>query len=510
MIRDIVSPLIDQLAGEGFILDRFYAMHICTPTRAALQTGVYPISLGIQANVFLTHTKQCLQSERILIAEAIRANGYATHLVGKWHLGYSSWDCLPCARGYDTAYGYTQGETDYFDHTIVKYQDFYYCSAGNDTHNVSISTLPGTTGIYSMKLYQERINQILNDHDPEQPLFLFYSMQTVHAPFETTEYDLSPNCTDMTDPLCVMQGMINSAEDSLNRTITKFQEKGMWENTIMVYMSDNGSPSNNYGSNRPLRGYKATLFEGGVRTPAFLYSANETLVVPRGRTSCKVHVTDWYRTLIETTGGWDAYLEEHPNSTVPEELDSIDQSKLLLTGETEECLRDELLVHLDPVGQRAAYIKGDLKVLFGEEGLFLDDCVQGVSYNLSAIDYSNTQLYNLTMDPGERRNLADMFPDAVEELKERIQSYIKDEARLQCNAATFSGSFPIPTVPYYLPFDFPGGAKVTSSLATLKVKTAEAKTNAAKLYELYSTIQPDYLEETGPTLYKNCLSAPPG
>merc|ERR1719282_328193 len=78
-------------------------------------------------------------------------------------------------------------------------------------------------------------------------------------------------------------------------------------------------------------------------------------------------------------------------------------------------------------------------------------------YNLTTIDYTYIQLYNLTMDPGERRNLAGLFPDAVEELKERIQDYMKDEAPLQCSAATFSGSFPIDTVPYYLPFDFPGG-----------------------------------------------------
>merc|ERR1712048_159886 len=104
-------------------------------------------------------------------------------------------------------------------------------------------------------------------------------------------------------------------------------------------MSDNGASNNDYGSNRPLRGYKGTLFEGAVRTPSFLYSVNDEILVPRGRTSCKVHVTDWYSTLISVSGGWDAYLKQNPGSSKPDNLHSIDQSNFLLTGEDDECPR---------------------------------------------------------------------------------------------------------------------------------------------------------------------------
>eukprot|EP00116_Pleurobrachia_bachei_P005210 sb/3465472/ len=330
--KNITTPLFDKLASEGLILDRYYSQELCTPARASFHTGRYAIALGIEDEIFNPYTKECLDRDHILLPEVLRANGYATHLVGKWHLGYARWDCMPCTRGYQTAYGYTQGEIDYMSHKLSGYNDFYFCEKDDDEINWSI--LPNSTQKYSENLYTRRIKDLVESHNFYQPLFMMYSMQSVHSPFFAPDAYFSVDCLDKENASCVRQAMLNAAQDSISEIIESYKEVGMWNNTLMIVASDNGAQRSRFASSLPLRGWKNTLFEGGVRVPAFLYSPNPEILVPRGSTSCYIHVTDWYSSLIRWTGGWDAYnkMSKVRKSQI-DTLDSIDQSDFLFTGD---------------------------------------------------------------------------------------------------------------------------------------------------------------------------------
>ena len=259
-----------------------------------------------------------------------------------------------------------------------------------------------------------------------------------------------------------MQAMINAAEVSISEIIDAYEAKGMWNNTLLVFMSDNGAPESRFSSNIPLRGWKSMLFEGGIRTPAFIYSPNPEIVVPRGRTSCYVHVSDWYSSLIRWTGGWDALVElSKGRKSQIEKLDSIDHSGYLFTGENSTCPRDEILLNIDPVGNLAGYISGDFKALFGQQIIDRDDsCETGHRYifNEDCVNWNITRLYNITADPFETTDLSETHPDVLEELKERIVDYLDEMEPLQCTLPTLDNVFPTDDVKYYLPFDFPEGS----------------------------------------------------
>eukprot|EP00116_Pleurobrachia_bachei_P005350 sb/3465612/ len=293
------------------------------------------------------------------------------------------------------------------------------------------SILPNSTQKYSENLYTSRVKDLVESHNISQPLYMMYNMQSVHYPFFAPDAYFSEDCLDKENASCVRQAMLNAAQDSLSEVIESYKEAGIWNNTLMIVASDNGAQASRFASSLPLRGWKNTLFEGGVRVPAFLYSPNPDILVPRGSTSCYIHVTDWFSSLINWTGGWEAFAKiSKVRKSQIYTLDSIDQSDFLFTGNETSCLRNEILVHINPVNQDAAYIKGDYKALFG----------------LQSMSSQN--------DPFETNNLSETHPDVLEELKEKIIDHFHELEPLQCTLPDIKGAFPTEVMHYFLPFDF--------------------------------------------------------
>lgn len=449
-MNDLHTPLIDKLAAGGLKLTRHYTAWLCTPTRASLMSGRYPIQLGIQHDVFDTNTEECLNEKELLLPEVVRHNGYATHLVGKWHLGYARWSCMPCMRGFDSAFGYVMGQNGWLSHKLGDYYDFYKCGSTLED-GLQWEVLKKDKGVYSNYLYNRHVKNIIDDHDPEQPLFLYLTMQSVHSSYYAPENYYE--CTDT--KRCTMQAMLNSAEDYMGSVITYLKEKGMWKDTILLYASDNGGPNSAYNSNGPLRGHKSTLWEGGVRTPSFIYSENRDLIPNQSKqTDCYFHISDWFQTVISISGGWDGYISNTGN-TMPTGLDSIDQSHHLLDGSEGECPRTQIMLHIDPVKRVAGYYKNDYKLLIGDQDSSAS-CESDAFYplNIDSIDLSIIQLFNITADPNEADDTSDKYPDVVKDLVQDLTDYLKEQRPLQCQLPTIDGSFPTDAVPYYLPWDF--------------------------------------------------------
>ena len=463
---DISTPLMDKLAREGLILSRHYTAWACTPTRASIMTGRYPITLGIQHDVFQPNTMECLNEKELLLPEVLRHNGYATHLVGKWHLGYARWSCMPCMRGFDSAYGYINGKMGYYNHIAGGYYDFYKC-AYSHKYGLTWDVLTEDKDIYSVYLYNKRVKKLVEEHDPEKPLFLYLSMQSVHNPYEVPErYYKCHNSAR-----CTMQAMLSAAEDLLSDVISYYKAAGMWENTILVFHSDNGAPhtGKGYTSNGILRGWKGHLWEGGVRTVAFLYSESDALLKRRGETDCYVHVSDWYSTIVSMSGGWNKY-ESNTGLQKPSDLDSIDQWDYFTSSEEEDsCRRTEIMLHIDPVKRVAAYYKGRFKLLLGPQQ---DDskCLTDAAYplDIGSINLKIKQLFDVYSDPGEEHNIASGNPDIVQELLDDVIEYVSHQNPLQCQLPTIADSYPNSTVPYYLPWDWAGDEEMPETAYTYK------------------------------------------
>lgn len=444
----IKSPYIDHLATNGVILNRHYSAWMCTPTRASIMTGRYPISLGIQHDVFMIQTEECIPNSQHMLPEVVRSNGYATHMIGKWHLGYPRWDCLPCRRGFDTWMGYVNGQISYLSHYLGGYTDFMKCSNDPD-EGLQYNLLTNLSGIYSMDIYQSEALKIVKNHNPETPLFLYLAVQTPHSPFYSPTKYMTKGCLSSR---CVMQGMIKATEVYIKAVVDSLKKKDMWQDTIMIFHSDNGAMDTDFTSNFPLKGFKSELWDGGVRNPAFVYSENEELMPNRGvKSRSLIHVSDWYKTIIAMSGGWTNWMAA--GNIVPNDLDSIDQSGHILFGE--EGPRTNIMLHIDPVKRIAAYYKHDYKLLVGDQDAS-ESCSSSTFYplNVESIDLDIIQLYNMVDDPSETTDLWDYYPDIAKNMTDELLSYLSHQKPLQCQLETVEGAYPTTDVPYYLPWDF--------------------------------------------------------
>ncbi|MGA7905480.1 MAG: sulfatase-like hydrolase/transferase, partial [Terrimicrobiaceae bacterium] len=172
---EVKTPNIDKLATEGVRLESFYGMPVCTPSRAALMTGRYPMRLGLQTLViFPSHTYGLPTDERTL-PEALKDAGYQTYMVGKWHLGHADKKYWPQNRGFDHFYGNLVGEVNYFTRErggmidwqrngeFIKEEGYYTNLIGNE----------------AVKLIEEQ--------DPSKPFFLYFASMAPHAPYQVPE-----------------------------------------------------------------------------------------------------------------------------------------------------------------------------------------------------------------------------------------------------------------------------------------------------------------------------------
>ncbi|XP_077544764.1 arylsulfatase B-like [Haemaphysalis longicornis] len=301
----IPTPNLDALAANGRLLNQYYTLPLCSPSRAALMTGLYPIRLGLQDSVFLSSEKGGLNTSVPTIAERLKSLGYRTHALGKWHLGYSRLVYTPRRRGFHTFYGSYSEATNYFN----PYLNFYnHCGVDFWDNEVAVRN---TSGAYSTDLLTQRAIDIISHHNTSTPMFLYLASAAVHGQtLEVTtdapERNLAkfPYIGDRNRTL--LAGTVDALDESIGRVVKALYDRGMLSNSIIVFTSDNGGspwgPFSNTGSNWPLRGSKGTLWEGGIKVPALIWSSllpqNEDVVVSK-----IAHVADWLPTLYSAAGG---------------------------------------------------------------------------------------------------------------------------------------------------------------------------------------------------------------
>jgi arylsulfatase A-like enzyme len=386
---DIQTPNIDKLAAGGAKLEQFYVQPFCTPTRAALMTGRYPLRYGLQTAVIPASHTYGLATDEWLLPQALKEAGYETAIVGKWHLGHGDQKYWPRQRGFDHQYGPLIGEIDYFTHEAEGVVDWY-----RDNERVIEEG-------YSTTLLGNDAVKLIDGHDTAKPLFLYLAFNAAHTPYQATPEYLA-RYEKIADPSRrAYAGSISAMDEQIGHVLEALDRKHMRENTLVVFMSDNGGTRNAMFSgsitdmskvkipcdNGPYREGKGTLYEGGTRVCALVNWPGQIpagLIVDR-----MIHVVDMYPTLVGLAGG--SLAKSKP-------LDGMDVWPTLSQGRPSP--RTEIVYNVEPY--RAAIRRDQWKLVW------------------RTVLPESVELFDIPRDPSEKTNVADQHPDVVAALEKRL------------------------------------------------------------------------------------------
>ncbi|XP_070538704.1 arylsulfatase B-like isoform X1 [Ptychodera flava] len=419
----IKTPNIDRLASEGVKLENYYGSTWCAPSRLNLMTGRYRIHTGLYGDVC-----DFMALSETTVAEKLREAGYYTALVGKWHLGgFYNTECNPPQRGFDTFFGYLGGCHGYYTHRRggprAKYDLF-----ANDT-----AVGPDYEGQYSTFIFTKEAQRIVEQHSKrptEQPLFLYLSYQAVHTPLEVPEeYENIYKNVIEDDDRRIYAAMTTCMDEAIGNVTETLKSTGLWENTVLIFSSDNGATPSGGGSNWPLRGHKGVWYEGGIRLVSFVTSPLLTDQVKGTVNNELIHMTDWFKTMLYLAKG-------NLKGTKP--LDGYNQWETISMGKTTD--RKEILHNLIPGDQAdtegsidgffdrmpfATLRVGKWKLLTGNivnEGSWTKPAEMGF-HIYGPGNHGSIELYNIEEDPEERNNLAQTNTVKLRELYRTLQRY---------------------------------------------------------------------------------------
>jgi arylsulfatase A-like enzyme len=382
---EIYTPNIDRLAASGARFEQFYAQPSCTPTRAALMTGRYPMRQGLQVCVINNWAQYGLPLDERTLPQALREVGYATAIVGKWHLGHFERDYLPTARGFDHQYGHYTGAIDYFRHDANGGHDWHLDDKANYDEG------------YSTHLLARDAVQFINENGGRRPFFLYVPFNAVHDPYQVPEEYKVPY-THLPEPRRTYAGILAAMDEAIGQIVAALDQQGLRRDTIIIFSSDNGGPApGSVTDNGPFRAGKGTLYEGGVRVAACI--AWEGRINPGTAVSQPLHMVDWYPTLLRLAGA---------SRTQRLPLDGRDAWPAIAEGKASP--HTEILLNTTP--DSGAIRVGDWKlVLNGMVGACVNNGNPGEAGSFSV------ELFNLADDPYEKNNLAESYPDKVRELR---------------------------------------------------------------------------------------------
>lgn len=359
---DISTPNIDRLATEGIKFTDFYsAAHVCSPSRAALLTGRLPQRMGIHG-VFFPESYTGMPEDEETIAEKLKEKNYATGIVGKWHLGHLN-KFLPLQQGFDSYFGIPYSN----DMESVVYLD------GNDVVNFDVDQH------YTTKTYTKKALDFIESHK-EEPFFLYLPHNMPHVPLYVSEdFEGSSNRGLYGD-------VIQEIDWSVGEILSKLEEDGLLENTLVIFSSDNGPwlvMEDHGGSAGNLREGKQFTFDGGMRVPtlAMWKGKIEPGQVYEGLAS----QMDWFPTIINLVG-----IDLDPKKAI----DGKDLTEVLLNKG--QRASDEYIFF--DGGQAQAFRKGDWKIKLPYKGF------KGANYK-SAVAPHDTLLVNIKNNPEENVNL---------------------------------------------------------------------------------------------------------
>ncbi len=407
---EIKTPNIDRLAAAGAKLEAFYVQPVCSPTRAALMTGRYPMRHGLQVGVVRPWAQYGLPLDERTLAQALQEAGYVTAICGKWHLGHFAPEYLPTRRGFAHQYGHYNGALDYFEHTR---------DGGFDWHrDDQVNRDEG----YSTVLLGNESVRLVTQHDTAKPLFLYVPFNAPHAPLQALPEHLKLYEHIENKQRRAYCAMVHAVDEQIGRVVAAIEKRGLAGNTLFIFSSDNGGPLAQGATNGKLRAAKGTLYEGGVRAAACATWAGK--IKPGLAIQEPLHMVDWYPTLLKLAGA-SAGQKHAP--------DGLDIWPVLTAGAKSP--HDAILLNTTP--RNGAIRMGDWKLVVGGNVADSDEAPAAApdtskkgkkakqAEGKAEAGGVRVELFNLTEDISEKTNLVDKFPDKVKELRTRLEAFAK-------------------------------------------------------------------------------------
>jgi arylsulfatase A-like enzyme len=339
-----------------------------------------------------------LATDEWLLPQALKEAGYQTAIIGKWHLGHADKKYWPRQRGFDYQYGAMIGELDYFTHEEHHVLDWYR------------DNKPLKEKGYTTTLIGREAAKLISGHNPEKPLYLYLAFNAPHTPYQAPpEYiDRYQNIEDPTRR--TYAGMVSCLDDEIGRVVAALDQKGIRDNTLIIFHSDNGGTRSALFAgvmadmskvkipcdNGPYREGKGSLYEGATRVCAL---ANWPGHIAAGaNVDQMIHVVDMYPTLTGLAGASTANCKP---------LDGVDVWETISAGKPSP--RNEIVYNIEPF--RGAVREGDWKLVWRTPLP------------------SSQELYNLAQDKSETDNLAATNPEIVARLQNRIEQLAKQSAK---------------------------------------------------------------------------------
>lgn len=386
------TPSLDQLARQGVQFERFYVNSFCAPTRAGLLTGRWPLRTGCHG---VTHNRESMRAEEVTIAELLQQNGYRTACIGKWHNG-EQYPLTPAGQGFEHVFGFNNGHwNNYFDATLLR---------GHHPQS--------TSGYITDVLTDEAIRFVEQEHSA--PFFCYLSFNAPHSPYQVPEHWYEPfRRRGLDERLSAFFGMCASIDHNVGRLLERLQQSGRAENTIVVFLTDNGGTAGVRTWNAGMRGGKTSVHEGGSRVPLFIrwpaanWSAHTVLPI------CAQ--IDLLPTLCDLCG-----------VTVPDEV-AVDGRSLrpLLEAENPAGWPDRTLFTHNPIDERNRY-PGAVRTQRWRMVREIPSPMGGsraVNRDAAAGPW---QLFDMQADPGQKQDVAVDYPAVVRQLSLQYETWIDD------------------------------------------------------------------------------------
>jgi arylsulfatase A-like enzyme len=388
---DIPTPHLDSIARNGArFTDGYVAYSVCSPSRAAFLTGRYGQRFGYERNPRYQpgNPRSGLALSETTIADALKAAGYRTGLIGKWHLGAHP-DLHPLKRGFDEFFGHLGGGHRYLpdELTIEDHRQAANDEARSYRTLIHRNDTPVRTSDYLTDEFSNAAVDFIGRHH-EAPFFLFLSYNAPHAPLQATDPYLE-RFAKIKDPRRrTYAAMVSAVDDGVGRVLAELERHGVTNDTLIFFLSDNGGPTDaNTAINAPLRGMKGSLWEGGIRVP---FAAQWPGRIRAGTVfQHPVISMDIFATIAGLAGA--PLAPERP-------LDGVNLMPFL-TGERTGAPHEMLFLRMYDRGAYAVRA-GPYKLVIPSAG-------------------AQPELYHLRRDIGEKQNIAADHPEIVADLQQR-------------------------------------------------------------------------------------------
>lgn len=396
--KDIRTPNIDRIASSGMRFDNFYAnAPVCSPTRASLLSGRFPDVVGVPGLIRFRREDNWgyLDPKTILLPAELKKVGYNTAHIGKWNLGLESPN-LPNEHGFDFFHGWLEDMMD--DYWIHRRNGHNYMRLNDQI----IDPTEHATDLFS----QWSVDYIQKQANEEQPFFLYLAYNAPHFPIQPPQEWLDKvklREPGINEKRAKLVALIEHMDNGIGRVIKALKESGQYENTLIIFTSDNGGRLQDMANNGPARDGKQSMYEGGLRVPTCISWPAE---IKAGTSSKEVNLSmDFYPTLLEVVG-----------SKLDHEIDGRSFLSTLIGQQPQKVDRDLYFTRREggmTYGGQAYYVlrRGDWKLLQNNP-------------------FQPMELYNLKDDPLEQNNIIDQNIEVNKELNSILMHHIQKAGKV--------------------------------------------------------------------------------